>query len=208
MLIDFKDLFPRHNIKPKGVLHIGSSSGQETEHYVKQGIFDVVYIEALPNVFKELVEHVKDYKGRYTCINACITEKDGDEVIFNVANNGGQSSSILEFGSHSKQHPTVKFTDKLKLETSRIDTLFKTYNIDPDKYDFLNVDLQGSDLFAIKSMGELLHGFKWAYIEVNRDHVYKNCPLVGEVDGYMAKFGFKGVEEKWVGNWGDKLYII
>lgn len=207
MLIDFNHLFPKYNIKPKGVLHIGSSSGQETEHYVKQHIEDVIYIEALPDVFKDLINHVSDFKGKYTCINACITEKDGEEVVFNIANNGGQSSSILEFGSHSRQHPEVKFTGKLKLTTSRVDTLFNKYNLNPEVYDFLNVDLQGADLFAIKSMGDLINNFKWCYVEVNKDHVYKNCPLVGEVDAYLDEFGFKGVDEKWVGMWGDKLYI-
>jgi FkbM family methyltransferase len=206
MLIDFNTLWPKYNIAPKGVLHVGSSKGQETEHYVKLGVKDVVYIEALPSVFKDLVQHVKKFPGKFTCINACISEIDCGEVIFNVANNEGQSSSMLEFGTHAKQHPSVKFNDRLKLETIRLDTLHSKYNIQ-QTHDFLAVDLQGADLFAIKSLGIMLNNFKWVYVEVNKDHVYMDCPLVGEVDEYLAHFGFKGVEEKWIGNWGDKAYI-
>jgi len=207
MLIDFNKLWPKYNIKPKGVLHFGSSKGQETEHYVKLGVKDVVYIEALPNVFKDLVKHVKNFPGKFTCINACISEIDGGEVIFNVANNEGQSSSMLEFGTHAKQHPSVKFVDRIKLKTSTIISVYKAHKLKWDNYDFLAVDLQGADLFAIKSAGLLINSFKWVYVEVNSDHVYNNCPLVGEVDEYLARFGFEGVEEKWIGTWGDKLYI-
>lgn len=206
MLIDFNTLWPKYNIAPKGVLHVGSSKGQETEHYVNLGVKDVVYIEALPSVFKDLVQHVKKFQGKFTCINACISEIDGGEVIFNVANNEGQSSSMLEFGTHAKQHPSVKFNDCLKLQTIRLDTLHHKYKIQ-QTHDFLAVDLQGADLFAIKSLGIMLNNFKWVYVEVNKDHVYMDCPLVGEMDEYLAHFGFKGAEEKWIGNWGDKLYI-
>jgi FkbM family methyltransferase len=206
MLIDFNKLWPKYNIHPKGVLHVGSSKGQETEHYVNLGVNDVVYIEALPNVFKDLVEHVKKFKGKFTCINACISEIDGGEVIFNVANNEGQSSSMLEFGTHSKQHPSVKFNDHLKLTTIRIDGLYQKYGLN-NKYDFLNVDLQGSEMAALKSMGHHLNEFKWAYVEVNKEPLYIGCPLIGEIDEYLGSFGFIRVETKWSRHmWGDAMY--
>lgn len=40
-----------------------------------------------------------------------VSDKDDEMVMFNIANNG-QSSSILEFGTHSSEHPDVKFIDK------------------------------------------------------------------------------------------------
>jgi FkbM family methyltransferase len=207
MLIDFKELFPRHNITPSGVLHIGASEGQETEAYVSQGVTDIVYIEALPNVFQDLINHVKKFNGKFTCINACISNKDDEEVFFNVANNGGQSSSMLEFGTHSKEHPTVKFTHRLRLKTSRVDTLFKKHELG-DHYDFLNIDLQGSELMALQSMGSMLSNFKWLYLEVNKKELYEGCPLVQDIDNYILGFGFVGVEEKYTSHfWGDKLFI-
>lgn len=208
MLIDFKTLFPKYNIKPKGVLHIGASSGQETGAYVSQGVADVVYIEALPDKFKDLIEHIKDFKGKFTCLNACVSDKDNQKVIFNVSNNEGQSSSLLEFGTHTKKHPTVKFTSKLEVTTSRVDSLFKTYNLIDTTYDFLNIDLQGAELIALRSMGGMLANFKWLYLEVNKEHLYKDCPLVADIDNYVGAYGFKRVETKWMNEgWGDALYI-
>jgi len=207
MLIDFNKLWPKYGIIPKGVLHIGSSTGQETEHYINLGVRDICYIEALPDVYKGLKEHVKKFPGKFTCINACISELDGAEVIFNKTNNEGQSSSMLEFGTHSKEHPGVKVIEKMRLKTSRVETLYRTQGIEINRFDFLNIDLQGAELIALKSMSYLLEYFHWAYIEVNKKQLYEGCPLVGEIDSFMHSHGFIGVEEKYTRHgWGDKLY--
>jgi len=204
MLIDFNTLWPKYNINPKGVLHIGASHGQETAYYVNLGVRDVVYIEALLNVFEQLVEHVKKFNGKFTCINACISDVDNEEVIFNVTNNEGQSSSMLDFGTHSKQHPTVKVIDTIKLKTTRVDSLYNAYNL--SGYDFLNIDLQCAELLALKSMGTLLNDFKWIYLEVNRAELYKGCPMYTEVFEYLKQFGFTETETKWTNHgWGDSL---
>ena len=62
---------------------------------------------------------------------------------------------------------------------------------------------------ALKSMGDLLNNFDYLYLEVNKEYVYKNCCLVGELDKYLSKFNFKRIETKWCSNfgWGDALYI-
>lgn len=206
MLIDFKGLFARHNIHPTGILHCGANTGQETETYARLGVKEVVYIEALPDIFTKLVDHVKDFHGRYICINTCLSDEDGRDVIFNVASNGGQSSSLLEFGTHLKQHPDVKFTGKLKLKTQTLKTVLDQYNL-VKKCDFFVADLQGAEMLALKSLGDYLNDFKWLYLEVNREHVYKNCPLVEEIEEYVSKFGFKRIETKWEGNWGDCLMV-
>jgi len=73
----------------------------------------------------------------------------------------------------------------------------------------LNIDIQGAELLALKSMDNILSNFDYLYLEVNKDHVYKNCCLVEEIDNYVQKYNFKRVETKWNLNhgWGDALYI-
>ena len=206
MLIDFNKLWPKYGINPKGVLHIGSSTGQETEHYINLGVKDICYIEALPDVYKGLKQHVKKFPGKFTCINACVSELDGAEVVFNKTNNEGQSSSMLEFGTHSKEHPSVKVIERIRLKTSRVDSLYQSHNLE-GRFDFLNCDLQGSELIALKSMCDLLSQFKWLYLEVNKDHVYQDCPLISDLDSFLSDF--KRFETKWNGNnnWGDAIWI-
>lgn len=208
MLIPFDELFARHKIQCKGVLHLGANWAQEAQSYASQGITEVIWVEALPDVALLCKEHVAKYpQMKSTVLQACLSDTTGQEVNFNVANNEGQSSSFLEFGSHRQHHPTVRFVQNIKMTTFRVDDLLAMNELKVGPGWFLNVDLQGADLLAIKGMGELLAEFAWAYVEVNREELYKKCPLVGEIDDYLAQFGFVGVEEKWTGNqWGDKCY--
>lgn len=205
MLIPFNQLFPRHQIRAKGVLHIGASEGQEAPEYARQGIQDMLFIEAIPSVYNVLKEKIAQYP-KAIAVNACIGEEDGKEVQFHIANNGGQSSSYLEFGTHKQQHPTVDFIETVTMFTKRIDTIYDELLIPKDKYDFLNIDLQGCEMFALRSMGDLLWQFKWAYLEINTNQVYKGCAELPEMDAFMSKFAFRRFDTQMCGAWGDALY--
>ena len=44
--------------------------------------------------------------------------------------------------------------------------------------------------------------------EVNRDEVYKDCPMVGDLDAFLSDYNFSRVETTWDGGtWGDALYV-
>lgn len=209
MLIPFPEVLSRYNVRPVGVMHIGASWGQESEAYFNNGVKNVLFIEAIPEVFGRLQKHVARFPFESViCINACITDVDGEEKDFKISSNDGESSSIYDFGFHSQMHPDVTWVDEITLTSNRMDTLIRSKNVDIAKYDFLNVDLQGADLLAIKSLGNHLNQFKTAYIEVNNTDIYKSCAQVGEVDAYMSKYGFRRAETKWINDsWGDAVYI-
>jgi FkbM family methyltransferase len=224
MLIDFRQLFPKYGIKPKGVLHVGANVGEEASVYLDLGVHRQIWIEANPEIFSILTQKVLSLPGQFDnnqlfFCNFCIGDIDGEDVTFNISNNGSQSSSIFEFGTHSIAHPEVKYVSHIKMKTSRIDTVFNNLNqsknlrgynsFDSSVFDFLNIDLQGAELKALRGMGDLLHQFKWAYLEVNKEELYKGCPMVEDLDLYLLGFGFRRSETRWCGNtgWGDALYI-
>jgi FkbM family methyltransferase len=204
MLIDFRELFPRHNIKPKGVLHVGANVGEEAPVYDELGIKDVVWIEANEQLIPQLRINTRD-KYNHKVYHACVGDVQDLEVQFHISNNAGQSSSYLELGTHKTAHPEVHFVRDVVMKMQRIDQLQTCWG----GYDFLNIDLQGAELKALRGMGDLLKQFKWAYLEVNKAELYKGCALVEDIDLYMLGFGFKRVETRWCGNtgWGDALYI-
>jgi len=207
MLIPYPELEKRHKFKPKGVVHIGGSTGQERFFYANAGIENVVWIEAIPKVFEELKRNVSGFP-KNIALNACISDKDFKSVTFNVSSHGGESSSVFNFKEHSKHYPDIKFVEQLKLTTIRVDTLLTMKEIDIRDYDYLSCDLQGSELVALKSMGDMLRCFNYVYIEVNKTHLYENMPLVGEIDSYLSDFGFNPVDEKYTPlGWGDKFYV-
>lgn len=204
MLIDFRELFPKYNIKPKGVLHVGANVGEEAPVYLELGVTRQIWIEANPEIYFLLRETIKD-NPHAMAFNYAISNVDFERSILHVANNGGQSSSLLDFGTHKQQHPDVHYIKDIPVVSRRIDSLIPITVM--EGYDFLNIDIQGFELQALKGMGWHLNLIKWAYIEVNKNQVYKTCATVEEVDSYLYAFGFKRVETKWIGSWGDALYI-
>lgn len=211
MMIPFDGLVERFKIKASGVLHIGSNTGQEALDYKKHGINKVVWIEAIPEVFDRLTKYLDsvDCHGPDVfCINACIGDVDGKEVDFGISNNEAQSSSYLPLGHHMVIHPTVHYERHVKMKTTRIDTIFSNNPLIKE-LDLLNIDIQGSELQALKSMGILLTHFKYAIIEINMQETYIGGALVEEIDEYMNLFDFERSETgKWVADsWTDGFYI-
>jgi len=82
---------------------------------------------------------------------------------------------------------------------------YRNYNIE---FNFLNFDIQGAELKALKGMEEYLDNLDYLYTEVNKNYVYENCALVNELDEYLNKFGLVRVETNWTDyEWGDAFYI-
>lgn len=209
MLIPFPELIRKYNIKPEGVVHIGSNTGKpECKWYYDNGVKRTVWIEALPSVYKEMKEEISKYP-KSIGLNSLVSDTDGLTVPFNVSSNHGESSSMLEFGSHKIHHPDVTFIDRIRLVTSRFDSLMIRKGINIREFDFLNIDVQGVEGAVLKGIGDMLRVFKYLYIEVNRgeEDVYVNCSKIDDIVSYVAEFGFELKEVKWTGaNWGDAYF--
>jgi len=200
MLIPLHQLIRKYNINFQGILHVGSHECEELKDYEMYISRDrILWIEALPG-------KVELCKSRYPGINienAIVSDKIED-VVFKVSNNG-QSSSILDFGLHSQYHPHVHYITAFNGQTSLLQDILPKYNIN---YNFLNFDIQGAELKALKGMEKYLHNVEYLYTEVNSDYVYKDCALVNELDEYLKEFGLVRIETKWTDfKWGDAFYI-
>ena len=89
----------------------------------------------------------------------------------------------------------------INAETQLLQNIICDYEID---YNFLNFDIKGAELKALKGMESYLPKVDYLYTEVNYDYVYKECALIGEIDDYLKPVGLHRVENKWAGNccWG------
>ena len=207
MLINFEEIFKillKNNINIFGSFHIGAHECEEIQFYNKLRLKpeDVVWIDAIPSKVNEAKQ-----RGIPNVYNAVITDKDDEEIIFNVSNNV-QSSSVLEFGTHSQEHPSVVYVDKLNLKSITIDTFFERNNIDASKYNFWNVDIQGAELMALKGATRSIKYAKAIYLEVNEKELYKKCGLITEIDTFLCEYNFKRVLTNMTPHgWGDALYI-
>ena len=203
MLIDFKTLVSKYTMKIKRILHVGAHLCEERDAYNSCGIGDkdVYWIEGNGDI----VQQVKTSTPSINIYHSLISDVDGTDVDFIITNNG-QSSSILELQEHHKEHPHVVEVARKRQQTCRLDTLIQTHDI--PSIDFMNIDIQGAELLALKGMGVYLNHVKYIYTEVNTKHLYKDCVLIGELDSFLLGHGFIRKETSMTQHgWGDALYI-
>lgn len=201
MLIPFDRLFAKYDLVFSGVLHIGANTGEERGVYDDLGIEKQIWIEGNPEIFPQLKQNIS-HNRRAIALNYVIGDENRNTVL-HISNNDSQSSSVLELGAHMEQHPDVHYVKDISCPMRRVDKL----GLDLAEVDLLNVDVQGFELQVLEGMGDLLEGFKAAYLEVNRADVYKGCAQVESIDAFMSANGFERMETRWMGIWGDAFYI-
>lgn len=199
MLIPFKTILSKYNLKPTGILHIGGHTGEEWADYQAEGTDRVIFIEALQ-------DRCFAMQMNAIVVNACVSDK-AEVVDFQITNNGA-SSSMFELGTHLTEHPDIYVVRTVKMATVTVQDIFRSLKLDIMDYDFVNIDIQGGELKALRGMEDLLPYVKALYLEVNVKELYKGIPMQSEIEDYVGKFGFKKAEEQITGHgWGDALYL-
>jgi FkbM family methyltransferase len=202
VLISVSELSRYWGVSPNGVLHIGAHLGEEAQEYENFNWIPIIWVEAQPLLVKKLES--KFQHPNHRVINAAIWNEDNVSLKLHVASNS-MSSSLLEFGSHASSYPEIKFVNEIEVLTKRIDTLLDA----TDMPNFLNIDIQGAELAAIQSLGDLITKVDYIFVEVNKREVYKECTRVGDLDSFLEDKGFNRVTTRWYvkQGWGDALYI-
>jgi len=206
------DIIKKQNLpKPKTLIQIGASGGQELEEFINAGITDAVLIEPLDMPFSILKHRVQNISS-YIPFQALITSSNGKKFEFNIASNGGQSSSILEPDDHLLKFPHVRFPDKIELIGYRLDSIIKYMEkkkiLHFNKIDMLYIDVQGAELFVLKGAGELLDNIKYIWTEVCPGNAYKNGARYQEIISFLDLYQFQLVYfECPLGLMGDALFV-
>lgn len=168
----------------KGVIHIGANDGGEREVYDQCGLA-VLWVEAIPSVFEKLSHNIKPYSLQ-RAVNALLTDQNGKSYKFNVSNNRGQSSSILEMKLHKDIWPEVWYDTQIDLKSSTLDSIVD----DAEKYDALVIDTQGTELLVLKGGERVLQHIKWAKVEGADFEAYESCATVQSLTAYLTDRGF------------------
>lgn len=198
------NVFQKHSIQSKGVIHIGAHKCEEHVIYSHAGIpaENVVWIEGHP----KYADEAKAQFPNFNIINACISDTEAS-VEF-IETNNRESSSILELKYHKNEHPWVVEVNRFTVDTTTFQQVALSHNLNLSKYDFLNMDIQGAELKALKGMGELLKNFKYIYLEVNTKELYAGCALLPDITEYLSAYGFQQQDICITPHgWGDALFI-
>jgi len=207
MLIPISDVIQvlaKHQIVITGVLHIGAHECEELGMYKQMGLeaSDVVWVDAIPYKIEEART-----RGIPNVYHAVITDRDDEDIVFNITNNV-QSSSVLALGTHADHHPWVTYVDHLTQKSTTIQTFLMKNNLNGAHYNMWNLDIQGAELMALRGAGDTIKNVAAMYLEVNETELYKGGALLHELDDFLAPYGFKRVLTTITQyTWGDALYI-
>jgi FkbM family methyltransferase len=201
MLID--DRFLPLN-RTTGIIHIGAHNAEELSSYISKGINDVLWVEANTDlsgiILNAIASHPNMHLGIFAASDRC------SYVELNISNNT-QSSSVLPLGTHATEYPEIKFTAQRQVPMRPVDDWIDEKGFNRKTYNFVNLDVQGYELMALKGLTKQMKFVDFIYTEVNVKELYAGCPKIGEIDAYLAGHGFKRLLTCITDQgWGDALY--
>jgi len=206
MLIPFSEcclILKSYNRKPTGILHLGAHECEELVDYVNNEVDPqkIYWVDAI----KEKVDQMKS-KGVANVFCAALNNKE-ETIKFNITNNG-QSSSLLEFGTHQASYPYIHVVESREVTTQTLKTFIESNNIKMEGCNFWNLDIQGKELDVLRSGEEYLAYVDALYCEVNTQEVYKGCSTLDHLDAFLQEKEFLRVSIKMTDQgWGDALYV-
>lgn len=206
MLLDFKQLVKKYNLKFNKVIQVGAHWGQEYEDYVLCGAGVIVFVEPCKKAFQILEAKFGNNPIVVLFPVACGSPEDPEDMFMNTGDetiNKGMSNSLLKPAKHLQIHPEVEFTSREKVMVKTLDSII------PEDFDcdLLVLDVQGYEGNVLKGATKVLKNVKYVYTEVNKDEVYEGCTRVEELDGLLWEFD-RVETGRWVGgSWTDALYI-
>jgi FkbM family methyltransferase len=201
MLLDLISLKEKYKMNIKGVAHIGAHFGEENTIYDRLNIKNRIFFEPLSSNFNTL----KNNLGEVYPLYKVALGNENKKINMNVETaNSGQSSSILNPKLHLTQYPHILFESTEEVDMVRLDDM----DLNFDEINFINIDVQGYELEVFKGSEKTLNKIDYIMSEINRDEVYENCAKIEQLKEFLTPYGFKLVEETWVGGtWGDGLFV-
>lgn len=171
----------------ESILHVGANEGQERFDYRQAGASPCFYVEPVDAAFGRLERNVADMPGHHA-IKAVCSDHAGEDIVFNVASNGGQSSSFLDLGLHAQLHPAISYTAAQPMTTTTIDRLIAAHS--PGRVPNLWViDAQGADLHVLRGGAESLPHVDGVFVEVAERPLYAGGSTRAEITRYLGRFG-------------------
>jgi len=170
-----------------GLNHVGANIGQKRDQYAEHGC----------DPLGRTVPECSARSQRISCVSqpiACqylVTDPDEEEYAFNVANNNGESSSILDINHHRDIWPEIDYERKIILRSVTLPTLIRRESIDLAAYQALVLDTQGAELLVLRGAAEILGNFRYVKLEVADFESYEGCCQLHEVDRFLALHGFR-----------------
>ncbi len=198
---------------PRGIVHVGAHHGQEIDEYQVYAPEVLVWIEANPPAYAALQGFLKTWHLPGTsqwCINALISDVDGEMHDFHIAVNTGQASSMFPSTDLQWQrYPKGRSTGEvIRLKTHTLKTVLSDLSLSPSQIDYLVLDTQGAEMKCFGGLGDYMDNLRYITSEVSTTELYAGGAQMHEIDAFLEPRGFVRVTSDPVQfQHGDMLYI-
>lgn len=186
----------------KVIFDIGACHALESVEFAKRFKDARIFtFEANPVSYEVCLKNTQDYPS-ITVINQAVNDFDGkckfypmdkDKTI-TTWEDGNQGASSLYKSNGSYDHIEKYVQYEIEVPCTRLDTFCEKNNI--DQVDIIWMDLQGAELKALKSLGEMLQTVQIIHTELEMNPMYEGQCLFSDVYDYLKLNNFDL-------DWGD-----
>ena len=193
--------FRNHITHPiKTVIELGCSVYTYTYDILKAYNPNVLYaFEAHPDSCKYCEENIKD--SRIVFVPKAVADHNGT-IEFFPFNNITDCSSVFK-RIHMRDHQA----DPISIPCTRLDTFLSSVGC--SKVDMLCMDIQGSELNAMKSLGDALQNISYIIMEIPKDgkFMHEGAPTRHDLLSFLSENSFEIVDSVPENDWEDNVLI-
>ena len=200
------------------ILDIGGCEGEESIRYSRIFPVSSIYIfEPILENQKLVVENIIKYKAKNVkLVPLAVSNENGISQFYvssghpeNQSNNldwdfGNKSSSLLP-PERKNINSWLNFNNKIDIRTITLNTFLLQNKI--LEVDFIHMDVQGAELKVLKGAKDFIKKIKAIWLEVAIIELYKNQPLMVDIEYFMKKNDFYLVKSEIEGQAGDQFYL-
>ncbi len=178
--------------EPKIIFEMGANDCSDTIAF--SNIFPTAHVYAFecnPTTLPICKNKIRDKKN-ITLTEKAVTEKEGSIKFFKTVGNGTSDGNINHGASSifEANKDIGKYNqEQIVVQATTIKRVCVDNNI--NQIDLLWMDMQGSELNALKGAGDFIKNIKVINTEVEFFFEYKDQPLFKDVKKYLNKNGFR-----------------
>ncbi len=180
--------------KPRGILQVGASYGQEFQQFIDRGVECGLLIEPLPAPYEHIANLCRQRAG-FVAFNALCTDVAGEKHRFHVASNAGMSSSILPPKNHLQVFDYVRFDQTVELTSTTVDHIVAFLEQNGQAgvtqgLDTLFMDVQGAEFKVLLGACRTLRRIDYIYTELIRSELYEGMQSLATYCSLLDAQGF------------------
>ncbi len=187
------------------IIEAGAHIGRDTKKMAKRWPEGMIHaFEPIAHLYQELLKNTHDATNIIT-YNKALSNKSGTATIYISGDRSNAASSLLKPQDYLTERPQVSFKQDT-IETITLDEWAQINSI--NRVDFLWLDMQGNEYFALQGAFNTLKTVTAIYTEINITQRYKGHPLFEEYAQWLESHNFTLIKYELVRKtWGNALFV-